>query len=273
MPYQILKIAPRQYYVVKANDHSKRFSIRPHRTKRDAIKQMQAIAINEHGGNVEGGFVPFLGLAKTAYDLIPIRKEYSPAVKQVMNQYGNNQIVRITIYRKPIQQFVNTALNISSMNKWGRAVKDYGYDKVFHLYMIATLNNGVNILIEKNEIINIKVADQTDILQENGSFMQVTDPPVPNWLILNQMMQNTRAKMGEEMFWRYDAFLNNCQVFIKYILDANGMINQRLLDFIDQNIESIARQSLSAPAQGFAKFTTNLASKLRTLQYLGRGLF
>jgi hypothetical protein len=274
MPYHVEK-KKGGWRVILDHNPSYLFAKKPFKTKRQAIAQMHAIQSSEHGGDadVQGGFVPFLGLAKTVYDMIPIRKNYSSTTKTFLQQYGNHPIDTIVVYRKPIQSFINTTLNIASANQFGRAVKKYGYDKLFHLYLVATVNMGtkkIPILIEKNEIINIKQASDSDLLKENGAFMQVTNPPVPHGLTVNQLLQSTRDKMGDDRYWQYNAFTNNCQVFIKYILDANGMMNQELLDFIMQNAQAIANDSLIQPVQHAVNFTTTLASKLRTLT--GRGI-
>jgi hypothetical protein len=223
--------------------------------------------------HVQGGIIPFAALA---YKLIPIRQQYSPAAKKMLQQYGNFTIKAITIFRKPIQSFIGTTLNLASANDFGRAAKKYGQDTLFHLYMVVAITTSATtqttILIEKNEIIGIKMASQSDMLRENGSSMQIIDPPVPQGLTINTMLQNTLNQMGKDQYWSYDPFTNNCQSYIKAILGANNMMNQQLLDFIVQPADAIARESLSAPVRQGASFITNLASKLRSIQYLGRGL-
>ena len=267
MPYTILKVKG-GYKVAKADDHSRVFSKKPFKTKKQATKQLHAIILSENPEHAKGGVLPFLSLLHSAYNLVPIRQDYSPAIKKVLNQYGNVPIQSITVFRKPIQKFVGTALNVASIGAWGRAVKKYSFDKVFHLYMIAYLTNGVGILIEKNEIINIKVASASDEQKENGQFMKVSKPI--NGLTINTMLERTKTALGVNRYWEYDFRNNNCQTFVKYLLASSNLIDNNLLNFVDQNVESIAKDSLSAPVQSFAKFTTTLASKLRTLT--GRGL-
>ena len=181
----------------------------------------------------------------------------------------NISISKIVIYRKPIQKFVGTALNIATLGQWGKKMKQNGYDSVFHLYMIVTLINGTNILIEKNEVINIKQANAKDTQPENGQAMQI-EKAIPVGLTINLMLQNAKDSMGKSRYWQYNAFTNNCQTFIKYVLSSNNLLTQQLLNFIDQNVEAIANQSVSAPVQAVVNFTTTLASKLRTLT--GRGI-
>ena len=268
MPYTIIKVK-NGYFIAKQSDHDKVFSNKPHKTKNKAIKQMQAIILNENrGNNVKGGLFPFYSLAQTAYNLIPIRKDYSSRIKTLLKQYGNISINKLTVMRKPIQGFVNTTLNAASLGQWQKAVKDSGYDNVFHLYIVVNLTNGINLVVEKNEIINVKVATSDDLSPSNGQSMEV--PNLLQGLTIIVMLQKTKDSMGSDRYWTYNAFTNNCQTFIKYLLDANGLITPQLLSFIDQNVASIASSSLSSPVKAIANFTTTLASKLRTIT--GRGI-
>ena len=267
MPYQIVK-KYNGWYVAKKDDSTKVFSKKPHKTKKQATAQMRAILANEKP-NVKGGFIPFLS---TVYNLIPIRHDYSSSIKTLLNQYGNLPIINIIVYRKPIQGFVNTTLNALSLNQWERTAKEQGYDKIMHLYMIASVRkNGKTtpILIEKNDVINVKIASPTDQTRGQGTFMPVHHQ-IPQGLTINQMLTNAKGELGEDRFWAYNPWNNNCQVFIKYMLSSSHLLDNDLLNFIDQNIESIANQSLISPVQHLAHATTTFSSKLKTLT--GRGL-
>ena len=274
MPYSIIKVKGGWRVQIDHNP-THLLAKKPFKTKREATAQMHAIMQSEHARGVEGGVfgIPFLS---TIYNLIPIRKKYNTTTTKFLNQYGNMPVQSIIIYRKPIVGAVNTALNMASFGQWGRAVKKNGYDKVFHLYMIATVkqSNGqpFNILIEKNDIINVVQAKPNDLLTDNGASMQV-EQPMPANLTVNIMLQKTKDSMGTNKYWEYNPWLNNCQVFIKYVLSSNGLITPQLLNFIDQNVEKIASETLSTPVQALGHAVTTLASKLRTLTGRGLNLF
>jgi hypothetical protein len=227
-----------------------------------------ATILSEHAKThgVQGGVLPLLALL---YHAVPIRQNYSSVTKKLLNQVGNQPIEKIVVYRKPIQKFVGVALNAATLGKWAKSAKKNGIDNVMHLYMVAYLSNGTNVLIEKNEIINIKLASIKDTQPEQGQAEPVTNQ-IPVGLTINTMLQKTKDAMGTYIYWQYNAFTNNCQRFIKYILSSNGLLTPKLLDFIDQNIEAIANESVSAPVKAVVNFTTTLASKLRTLT--GRGI-
>jgi hypothetical protein len=45
--------------------------------------------------------------------------------------------------------------------------------------------------------------------------------------------------MGEQKFFTYSAYDNNCQHFLLNLLRANGLANEELTQFIKQDTESI----------------------------------
>jgi hypothetical protein len=213
----------------------------------------------------EGGFLPFL---YTAYKMIPVRKDYSSRVKNILSQYGDKPIRKIVIMRTPLQKFINVALNITTLGQWQKAVSNYGYDNMYHLYCIVFLDGGVQIKVEKNEIINIELVPG-DISYVAGQYLWLSQP-IPSGITLNQMLQRTRDKMGEGLYWNYSAFApNNCQTFITYFLDSNGLLTDVEKNFIDQNVQNMAKGAIFKPIKAISDVVTGLASRFRTLTGTG----
>ena len=73
------------------------------------------------------------------------------------------------------------------------------------LYVCNLLNNSKS-LNQNTEYLNIAVQD-------------------PN-LNLNEMINKTIKYMGDDKFYSYDAFDNNCEKFVKSILQANNLYNK-----------------------------------------------
>lgn len=61
----------------------------------------------------------------------------------------------------------------------------------------------------------------------------------PN-LTINTMIDNTKQQMGNQMF-QYNAINNNCQIFVRNILNYNGMYDEKYNDFIMQDVETVFR--------------------------------
>lgn len=226
--------------------------------------------MSDSNSDIKGGFLSSLLMA---YGMIPTMKDYSKASKKILNKYGNLHVLNITVYREPIQEFINKVLNIATLGSWQRAVKKYGYDRLFHLYIIVIVmdpktNKQIAIRIEKNEIINVELADLNKLSNNKQiQSMNINRTVDLYFNTINMMLQKTKAKMGDDRFWSYNAFTNNCQTFIKYLLDSNDLLTPELLDFIDQNAEQIAK-SVSKPVKYGVNTVTKLASKIRRIQNL-----
>jgi hypothetical protein len=157
--------------------------------------------------------------------------DYSTKAKKVLHEYGNQHIQSITIYRTPIQKMIDYSLNLFSLGKWKQLKQKYGYDTFFHLALV--INVGVkNIIIEKNEIINIsteyKTTSQTETMNVNL--------PVGVTLTINELLEKTKEAMGNREYFSYDAFNNNCQSYIRKILQENGLYNININKFLYQDM-------------------------------------
>ena len=65
-------------------------------------------------------------------------------------KYGDIPIVHIRLLRSPVMGMITRLLNSVNYDK-------EPFDKLFHLSMVCLLKNGLKILLEKNEIINIEL--------------------------------------------------------------------------------------------------------------------
>jgi len=146
----------------------------------------------------------------------------NPTIKKLLSQYGDKQIEMITIYRKPIQSYINVVLNTLSLGQLNKNLREANYDKLFHLYMIVKLSYHEYILIEKNERINIHKVNKIDNMIENREINNI------NNLTINQMLNNTINRIGNDNFYTYKSHSWNCQNFILNVLKSNNLLNNDL---------------------------------------------
>lgn len=213
-----------------------------------------------------------------------VREDYPPDARQTLAKYGNGQVYDLMIIREPIKSFINTALNAITLGKWNEAREKLNYDKLFHLSMIASvaMPNGdkARIKIEKNEVINItdkfslKVPGVSSGVSSNvsqhgsGEDAEVINVPVPCCISLSEMMMKAQQAKGPA-FFKYDAFNNNCQMFIISILDANDLTTPSVRTFVSQSTEQLL-QELPSYTKPFASVITNIAGLANRFMY-GRG--
>lgn len=222
------------------------------------IKRVGNTVINKLApvGNAVASFATAKNL-QTASDVLAtgIREDYPPDVREVLKKYGNGQVYSLTIYREPIKQYIDTVLNIISLGQWNQAKQRLNYDRMFHLSMVASLSmpngNKVQVMIEKNEVINITPNFSI------GPTAEKIQVPVPCCFTLNDMLLKAQQIQGPK-FFKYDAFANNCQMFIMSILSANDLSTPEIAHFVSQNAEAIMKD-LPEHVPAFANTLTNLA--------------
>lgn len=150
----------------------------------------------------------------------------------VYNKHKDAVILGITIFRRPVMNVLERALNFMSMGIWEKKKKELGYDKLFHLGMVLNTDEG-KITVEKIERVRIA---------EGGvSGGEMVTVPYDKAATLAEFLKKGLDRMGEHRFYQYNGFENNCQDFILNLLAANGVLSTSAREFIKQDVESIAR--------------------------------
>ena len=161
------------------------------------------------------------------------RNDYPPSFKRLLDKYGNETVSRVEIYRQPILSIFSTILNLATKGEAERRLKETDKDKLFHISLWATLSNGKTLLIEKNEVLNMKENPKREKESES-----IEAPTPPANLTLREMLEKTKERMGDK-FFTYRAIDNNCGFFIENILQANDMDSPPVMTFIKQEAKKI----------------------------------
>ena len=215
--------------------------------------------------NEQGGFLP---LAYSLSQMIPVRNNFSTAYQAFIRAYGGFPINKITVCRAPLTKVINKALNVITVGLWERAKAKYGYDAMFHLFLlidiIDTSKNSkiITCIFEKND--TPRCHELKEPLAQNTETMPVQKQFLGN---LKSALDATIHDMGTS-FWIYDSFTNNCQDMIIHFLGANNLLTLQLESFIKQPISNIVNELPSYTGK-IANFLTNTSRKLRTLTGLG----
>lgn len=197
------------------------------------------------------------GLIDTIKNKFIIQKKYNNVSTKTLKQYGNNKIISLKIVRTPIQKMLKTILNLISFNSFNT------FDELYHLALIATIENNKDVIIEKNAVVNINLKYQ---ITEKSEVLEV---PYTQNLTLNELLTNTLNKIGDDKFFKYDGLNNNCQVFIKNILESNNLYSESINDFLFQDLTE-----LKAQLPNYVGKTMNVITDLGAVasQLMGEGL-
>lgn len=153
-------------------------------------------------------------------------------IKNLIEKYGNHNIVKISVCRQPIEKINKILLNISTFGQLSSKLKDMNYDDVFHLYINIVLDNGLKFGMEKNEVVyilrgGIKPLETTDCKDINGLNIKVST-----------FFENGE-KRGGKNFYRYNFQTDNCQKWVNDLLVSNGI--KYLSNFVLQKIDQILK--------------------------------
>lgn len=158
---------------------------------------------------------------------------YPPEMRKVLEKIGNDNILGIDVFRKPLQSFISKALKIASFGKSDQALKELNYDELFHLGLVIHATNSIYTL-EKEQVLVMKEWKQKP-------DMEIRTVCGPIKKTVNELVEKTKEYMGDKAFSSYNFKNNNCQVFCVSVLRANGLSRPDLEKFILQDIVTIAQ--------------------------------
>lgn len=186
-------------------------------------------------------------------DRFVVRKDLPPAVRAALYNIGDKKITRLQACRMPVASAISWALNLISLGSFFRNMARQGYDKMFHLFLLAKLDDGSSWRFERNEVISLaQYNQQPEDAQE--VFIAGRD------LTLQGMWDKALEMKGPEIYL-YDPIKCNCQDFVATMLGANGLLTPELRAYVVQD----ATHLLPTYAQKFGRWTTDLAAKFNHL--------
>lgn len=186
------------------------------------------------------------------------RKGYNNSTTKYLKSFGDLPIKSLQIVRTPILNVIDKALNVVSFGKWSKLKKEYSFDKLFHLALVANVGSK-NLVIEKNEVINVSTSYK---MSKDSEVMDV--PLNGKNFTTNDMLQKTRQRLGDSKYFLYDGFKNNCQVFVRECLISEDLYNEREKNFLFQDLEELAKKMPSL-SKKIMNITTDLGASVNKL--------
>jgi hypothetical protein len=177
-----------------------------------------------------------------------------PKSRDLLAKVGSETITSIKVVRTPIESYIDRTLSIVSLGNWRNAVKNAGYDKLFHLSLFI---NGKYVY---HKIETTTFAAENPIKQDS----EVKDVALSGSKTIADFVENTRVSMGDQRYTDYNAATNNCQDFVLAALQANGLLTDDLRKFVKQDAVKIF-EGTPAWTSKFAKFITDLGARANRL--------
>lgn len=201
----------------------------------------------------------------TAKAIFKGQSRLQPPEKKIMESYGDKVITKIVIQRAPIKTVpVDALMNLITNGNFNKSLKEFGYDKLFHLFMIITLEDQTEISLEKNETIQMKKSptkSDFETINVNLSGKVIT---------LNELMEKTSNLMGNK-FFPYNPINNNCQDFISSVMKAIGLNTSAIDTFVNQPVDKLFETyDKSGKLTSWMSKITQLGTKMNFLKRGGK---
>lgn len=198
----------------------------------------------------------------------PNVSDFTNQCKAILGKYGKGVVVKLVIIRQPIMGVLDTIINTISFGTFQAAKKKYGYDKLFHLQLAAYVRVGrgvTKIVLEKNETVDMSVS--TEHVQTGDKEFLIV--PFDEVFTLEHMVNTARQEQGDQKFFEYDPFKNNCQWFISYLLHAVKLYGPKEKAFLFQDLTEFTKD-LPKWLPAFARKVTDLGATVSNLRGKGR---
>jgi hypothetical protein len=161
---------------------------------------------------------------------------YNSNSQKILNTYGACKVVGLTIYRKPIDSLYSTFLNIISFGKWNEErIHNNSLNTLYHLSLACKLDNNVIVFCQKYEVIDISITYEPADTMETYTVPLLTDQSFS----LNELLDKTRDTMGIDKYYLFDPINNNCQAFIKNVLEAANLYSDEIKTFVFQSLPQL----------------------------------
>jgi hypothetical protein len=157
------------------------------------------------------------------------------SIVNLLKTYGHETISKIDVYRQPITSAIKRLLNIATFGNLTKVANEENYDDIFHLYCIITLENGTRIRLDKNHRVSIQVNPGPLNPKAEGKTVTLPSPTT-----LQEFIDRGET-LGNQIgsFWRYSGHNDNCQKFIRALLNASGVTS--LDSFISQDTAKLIK--------------------------------
>ena len=151
--------------------------------------------------------------------------QYNKKSQKIINAYGDHKITKIYLVRQPLSKIITFWLNILTLYNYEKLINETHENFPYHIVLLVEikLQNGMRklLLIEKNNCINI---------YENFLINQLQDIKTINLknknYTINSILNTTQTRVGNEKFFNWNLYKNNCQEFTKEILKTIGNYNK-----------------------------------------------
>ena len=159
--------------------------------------------------------------------------KYNKKSQKILDLYGDCKINKIYLTRKPIDKLCTFLLNIISLYKYDKLITNDVFLRHNSIIFEIKLSNGKTKLLylEKTNSINIY---ENFVIENNLELKTITLNN--NKYTINSILNSTQERVGNNKFFNWHIYKNNCKGFIKDILKTIYKCNKTNKKFISCEI-------------------------------------
>jgi hypothetical protein len=203
--------------------------------------------------------------SKVGGKIFGAKLDFSNKIKNILEKYGDKKIKAIRIGRRPINEKFEKAFNIISLGKWEELRKEYFYDTLMHLFLVLTLDDGTVLSFEKNSIVTMTEDDSRCSLP-NVECLELEYPA--DTISVRELVEKPLERIGKDKYFIYDAFQQNCQIFLADVLTTFNLYTPKAKDFVYQDLREIAKR-LPFYVKWTAKTGTDIKATIKNITGAG----
>jgi len=167
--------------------------------------------------------------------------KYNKQSQEVLDKYGDCKIKRIYLVRQPFTKMITFGLNLFTFYYYNDLIQKCHEYYPYHTLLLVEVELKTNkykkelketkiLLIEKNNCINISENFFISKSQESIPIKFMSNKHYK--LTVNQLLDQTRDRIGSKLFFNWNIYKNNCQEFTKELLVTLDKINPEIKEFI-----------------------------------------
>jgi hypothetical protein len=149
--------------------------------------------------------------------------DYNKLCKKMLKKYGDCEINKIYLIRRSLTKIYSFLMNIVTLFKYDEIVNQSKDNFPYHTMILIEVkleNNEVKwLLLEKNNCITI---NDNFILTQGMEVEELKINKKEKKIYLKSLLEETRNRMGNEKFFNWHVYENNCQEFIKELMITIG---------------------------------------------------
>ena len=165
--------------------------------------------------------------------------DFSNYQREILKKYGKCKIKKLYLVRNPIIQYLKTLINIITLYNFNKQIEHYKkkMNKHFfypnHTSVICEIETekGIKKLILIEKTTSFKISTQFKITHHQ-ELKQVKLKK--NWTI-DKILNMTKERMGDKKFFNWHVCENNCQIFVKEILNTLNLCSKKNQNFLMQD--------------------------------------